>query len=160
MLHLLRVAGFTLPIASLTVALLVTVGAAGQAQVTGTGICVHSDTRYMKTQTMEDALRRQSEFHDLNLKLTEYRSKAELYIEIKRSLMTWEWSYAVVATHTGRRVDSGKIRAVTADGAANILGPLIMRSIATTLRASAPAAPAGPAAPMVAVLEEITCKRR
>jgi caspase domain-containing protein len=160
MLRPIRVAGCVLLCASLAAALLVLQpalyagssgagsqdAAAQQASKTQVRVYARSDTHYMKSETIEEALRRQPEFSELNIKLTYYRTQSDFYVEIKRSLLTWEWSYTLVDSHNGRELHKGKLRAVTADGAANSLGPLIIRAIAFNLRRT-PSASTTAAAP-------------
>ncbi len=97
-----------------------------------------SETMYMKSQTLVEALRRQPEIDELNLVVADHQSQADLLVQIRRALLTWEWTYTITETRTGREIGRGKARAITAEGAANILGALIVRDIAVAIRSRAP----------------------
>ncbi len=126
-------------------------------------ILVHSDTVYMNAETMARALRREPEFRELKLALSDNRLQADLYVEIKRVLFTWDWTYALTDIRTGREVSKGKVTAATAERAANGLAPLIMKAIAAMVpvpaTATATTKPAETAPPKPAEDENAALER-
>lgn len=88
---------------------------------------IRSDTIYMKSATMRSWLQRQPEFTQLKLAFTAAQGNADYYVEITRPLFTWDWTYSIVKTGTGKVVGSGKVTEVTAERAAKALAPGIIR---------------------------------
>ncbi len=90
-------------------------------------INVRSDTVYMNSGTMRSWLQRQPEFAQLKLAFTTAQGSADYYLEITRPLFTWDWTYSIVKTGTGKVVGSGKVTEATAERAARAIAPRIIR---------------------------------
>lgn len=90
-------------------------------------IYVRSDTVYMKSATMRSWLQRQLEFNELDLAFASNQNQADYYVEITRPLFTWDWTYCVVKTRSGKIRGSGKVTAATAERAAKALAPRIIQ---------------------------------
>ena len=98
-----------------------------QPQVEKVSIYVRSDTVYMKSATMRSWLQRQLEFKSLGLTFASNQGQADYYVEITRPLFTWDWTYCVVKTKSGKIRGSGKVSAATAEHAAGALAPRIIQ---------------------------------
>jgi hypothetical protein len=101
-------------------------------------IFARSDTVYMSSETIAKALQGQPEFESLNLALTDNRWRCELFVEVKRPVFTWDWTYTLVDTSTGREISKGKVTAATAERAAHALAPLILSALVENTKGAAP----------------------
>lgn len=92
-------------------------------------IFARSDTVYMKSATIRTWFQREPEFSQLRLAFTVNQGQADYYVEVTRPLFTWDWTYSVVKTKSGRMVASGKVTAATAELAAKALAPKIIQAL-------------------------------
>jgi hypothetical protein len=90
-------------------------------------IFARSDTVYMKSATIRSWLQRQPEFSRLRLAFAADQRHADYYVEVTRPVFTWDWTYCVVKTGSGKVVASGKVTAATAEHAAEALAPKIIQ---------------------------------
>ena len=88
-----------------------------------------SDTVYMKSETVRSWLRRQPEFSELRLAFAADQRHADYYIEVTRPVFTWDWTYCVVKTRSGKVVTSGKVTAATAELAAKKMAPKLIQAL-------------------------------
>lgn len=100
-----------------------------QPQPSRTLIFARSDTVYMKSDTVRSWLRRQPEFSQLRLAFAADQKHADYYVEVTRPVFTWDWTYCVVRTGSGKMVASGKVTAATAELAAKGLVPKIIQAL-------------------------------
>ncbi|MBZ5722791.1 MAG: hypothetical protein LAO03_20825, partial [Acidobacteriia bacterium] len=99
-------------------------------------IFARSDTVYMKSATIRSWLQRAPEFDQLRLAFTVNQGQADYYVEVTRPLFTWDWTYCVVKTKSGRIVASGRVTAATAELVAKALTPKIIQALQSETSAS------------------------
>jgi hypothetical protein len=92
-------------------------------------IFARSDTVYMKSATIRSWLQRQPEFDQMRLAFAADQGHADYYVEVTRPVFTWDWTYSVVKTKSGKVVGSGKVTAATAERAAQALAPKIIQAL-------------------------------
>jgi hypothetical protein len=99
------------------------------SRTTSALIFARSDTVYMKSATIRSWLQRQPEFSQLRLAFAADQGHADYYVEVTRPVFTWDWTYCVVKTKSGKVVGSGKVTAATAERAAQALAPKIIQAL-------------------------------
>ncbi len=72
-------------------------------------LSVRSGTVYMKSEQMEDALRRQPEFAAWGLETVNDVTSADLVLQVNRPFLTFDWDYKLTDAHTAALVVSGKV---------------------------------------------------
>lgn len=99
-------------------------------------VFARSDTVYMKSATIRSWLQREPEFNQLSLAFTVNQGQADYYVEVTRPFLTWDWTYCVVKTKSGKVVASGKVTAATAERAARAFAPKIIQALYSETSAS------------------------
>ncbi len=84
-------------------------------------IFVESHTIWMKGNLLQDALYVRPELREWGIRITDDRSAADLYIDITRPFLTYDWVYKMVNTRTGAVVGTGKVLAIDGSAAAQRL---------------------------------------
>ena len=84
-------------------------------------IFVESHTIWMKGNLLQDALYVRPELREWGIKITDDRHAADLYIDITRPFLTYNWDYKMVSTRTGAVVGKGTVLAIDGPAAAQRL---------------------------------------
>jgi len=83
-------------------------------------IYVHSRTGFVKSEVIESALQKRTDFQQSGLLITKDSSAADLTIEVRRSNLTTEYPYVVVDSKTKLVVASGKVNSLFGTAAGKI----------------------------------------
>ncbi len=87
---------------------------------------------WMKGNLLQDALHVRPEIKEWGIHIVESRSTADIYIDITRPFLTYDWVYQMISTRSGAVVASGKVVAIDGSAAAQRLALEIvtqMRSV-------------------------------
>lgn len=83
-------------------------------------IFVHSRTGLVKSEVIESALQKRSDFQQSGLLITKDSSSADLTIEVRRSNLTTEYPYVVIDSNTRLVVASGNVNSLFGTAAGKI----------------------------------------
>ncbi len=84
-------------------------------------IFVESHTIWMKGNLLQDALYVRPELREWGIRITDDRNAADLYIDVTRPFLTYDWVYKMVNMRTGAVVEKGKVLAIDGPAAAQRL---------------------------------------
>jgi hypothetical protein len=99
-------------------------------------IFVESHTIYLKGQLLQDALHTRPEIRDWGIRIVDNRAGADLYIDVTRPFLTFDWVYQMIDNRTGTVLATGKV--VAWDGP--IAAPQLATEITKHLRSAHPVA--------------------
>ncbi len=102
-------------------------------------IFVESHTIYMKGNLLQDALYTRPEIREWGIRVVDDRQAADVYIDVTRPFLTFDWVYKMIDNRTGAVLATGKV--VAWDGP--IAAPQLAAEILKHLRAARPTAAAG-----------------
>jgi len=77
-----------------------------------TTIFVESHTIWMKGNLLQDALYLRPEIRMWGMRIVEDRSGADIYIDITRPFLTYDWEYKMIHPRSGTVLGTGKVLAV------------------------------------------------
>ena len=97
-------------------------------------IFVESHTIYLKGNHLQDALYTRPELREWGVRLVDDRQKADLYVDVTRPFLTFDWVYKIIDNHTGTVLATGKV--VAWDGP--IAAPQLASEIVKQMRAARP----------------------
>ena len=83
-----------------------------------TTIFAESHTIWMKGKLLQDALYVRPELREWGIRIVNDRNTAELYVDVTRPFLTWDWEYKMISTRTGTVLGKGKIIALDGQAAA------------------------------------------
>ncbi len=92
-------------------------------------IMVESHTIWMKGNLLQDALHIRPELRDWGIRIVDDRAAADLYIDITRPFLTYDWVYKMIDPSTGTVVGTGKVLAIDGSAAAQRLAQEIVGRI-------------------------------
>ena len=96
-----------------------------------------SHTIWMKAKVLQDALYVRPELRDWGIRIANDRNAAEMYVDVTRPFLTWDWDYRMICTRTGTVLGKGKIIALDGQAAA----PRIAMEIVNRIRSVRPLPP-------------------
>ncbi len=97
-------------------------------------IFVESHTIYLKGNHLQDALYTRPELREWGVRLVDDRQKADLYIDVTRPFLTFDWVYKIIQNRSGAVLATGKV--VAWDGP--IAAPQLASEIVKHMRAARP----------------------
>lgn len=104
-------------------------------------IFVESHTIWMKGNLLQDALFVRPEIREWGIRIIDNRSEADIYIDVTRPWLTYDWLFKMINPKTGMVVGEGKVRAIDGPGAAQRLAIDIFNRIRSTRPVAEPATP-------------------
>ncbi len=90
-------------------------------------IFVESHTIYLKGNQLQDALYVRPELRDWGMKIVDDRAAADVYIDVTRPFLTFDWVYKMIDTRSGAVLATGKVIAWDGPIAAPQLAVEIMK---------------------------------
>jgi len=100
-------------------------------------IFVESHTIYLKGNLLQDALYTRPEIRDWGIRVVDDRPSADVYIDVTRPFLTFDWEFKVIDNRSGAVLGTGK--AVAWDG--HIAAPQLAIEIIKIFRAARPLPP-------------------
>jgi trypsin-like peptidase len=97
-------------------------------------IFVESHTIYLKGNHLQDALYTRPELREWGIRIADDRQGADIYIDVTRPFLTFDWVYKMMDNRTGAVLASGKV--VAWDGP--IAAPQLASEIVKHIRAARP----------------------
>lgn len=101
-------------------------------------IFVESHTIYLKGHLLQDALYTRPEIREWGIRIVDERPAADVYIDVTRPFLTFDWVYQMIDNRTGAVLGTGKV--VAWDGP--IAAPQLAAEILKHFRAARPLVPA------------------
>jgi hypothetical protein len=95
---------------------------------------VESHTIYMKGNLLQDALYTRPEVRDWGIRIVDDRQGADMYIDVTRPFLTYDWVYRMIDNRSGTVLGTGQVTAW--DG--RIAAPQLAAEIVKVIRASRP----------------------
>ncbi len=95
------------------------------------GIFVESHTIYLKGNLLQDALYTRPEMRDWGIRIVDDRTSADVYIDVTRPFLTFDWEFKMIDNRTGTVVGTGKVVAWDGHIAAPQLAVEIMKIFRT-----------------------------
>lgn len=99
-------------------------------------IFVESHTIYMKGHLLQDALYTRAEMREWGIRIVDDRKAADIYIDVTRPFLTFDWVYQLIDNRTGTVLGTGKV--VAWDGP--IAAPQLAVEIVKHFRSARPMA--------------------
>lgn len=100
-------------------------------------IFVESHTIYLKGNLLQDALYTRPEIRDWGIRVVDDRPSADVYIDVTRPFLTFDWEFKMIDNRSGAVVGTGKV--VAWDG--HIAAPQLAVEIMEIFRAARPLPP-------------------
>ena len=104
-------------------------------------IFVESHTIWMKGNLLQDALYVRPEIREWGMRIVDERNEADIYIDVTRPWLTYDWIFKMISPKTGMVVGEGKVRAIDGPTAAPRLAIDIVNRIRTVRPTAAPSTP-------------------
>ena len=101
-------------------------------------IYVESHTIWMKGNLLQDALYVRPELREWGIRVVEDRNSADIYIDITRPFLTYDWVYKMINPRTGALLATGKVTAIDGPAAAQRLAIEIVGRIRSVRPMPAP----------------------
>jgi len=101
-------------------------------------IYVESHTIWMKGNLLQDALFVRPEIREWGIRIVEERRTADIYIDITRPFLTYDWVYKMINPRTGALLATGKVTAIDGPAAAQRLAVEIIGRIRSVRPTAAP----------------------
>jgi trypsin-like peptidase len=92
-------------------------------------IFVESHTVWMKGNLLQDALYVRPELHAWGIRMVDDRASADIYIDVTRPFLTYDWIFKMVSLATGTVVGTGRVPAIDGPAAAQRLAMEIVGCI-------------------------------
>jgi hypothetical protein len=92
-------------------------------------IFVESHTIWMKGNLLQDALYVRPELREWKIKIVDDRNAADVYIDVTRPFLTYDWVYKIIDRQTGAEVGHGKVLAIDGNAAAQRLAEDLVKLI-------------------------------
>src|SRR3989441_9604209 len=84
-------------------------------------IFVESHTIWMKGNLLQDALYTRPEMRDWGIRIVDDRNGADIYIDVTRPFLTYDWIFKMISPKTGMVLGTGKVTAIDGPAAAQRL---------------------------------------
>ena len=104
---------------------------------TAKSIFVESHTIWMKGNLLQDALYVRPEIHEWGIRIVDDRNEADIYIDVTRPWLTYNWIFKMISPKTGTVLGEGKVTAIDGPAAAQRLAIDIVNRIRSTRPVSA-----------------------
>jgi hypothetical protein len=92
-------------------------------------IFVESHTIWMKGNLLQDALYVRPEMREWGIRIVDDRSEADIYIDVTRPFLTYDWIFKMIDQKTGAVLATGKVTAIDGPAAAQRLAIDIVNQI-------------------------------
>jgi len=96
---------------------------------TAHSIFVESHTIWMKGNLLQDALYTRPEIRDWGVRIVDDRNEADIYIDVTRPWLTYDWIFKMISPKTGMVLGTGKVTAIDGPAAAQRLAIDIVNRI-------------------------------
>jgi hypothetical protein len=108
---------------------------------TAQSIFVESHTIWMKGNLLQDALYTRPEIREWGIRIVDDRNEADIYIDVTRPFLTYDWIFKMISPKTGMALGTGKVTAIDGPAAAQRLAIDIVNRIRSARPTQAPATP-------------------
>lgn len=105
---------------------------------TAQSIFVESHTIWMKGNLLQDALYVRPEIREWGIRIVDDRNEADIYIDVTRPFLTYDWIFKMISPKTGMVLGTGKVTAIDGPAAAQRLAIDIVNRIRSVRPAPAP----------------------
>lgn len=105
---------------------------------TAQSIFVESHTIWMKGNLLQDALYVRPEIREWGIRIVDDRNEADIYIDVTRPFLTYDWIFKMISPKTGMVLGTGKVTAIDGPAAAQRLAIDIVNRIRSARPAPAP----------------------
>ena len=95
-------------------------------------IFVESHTIWMKGNLLQDALYVRPEMREWAIRIVDDRNEADIYIDVTRPFLTYDWIFKMISPKTGMVLGTGKVTAIDGPAAAQRLAIDIVNRIRST----------------------------
>jgi hypothetical protein len=102
---------------------------------------VESHTIWMKGNLLQDALYIRPEMREWGVRVVDDRNEADIYIDVTRPWLTYDWIFKMISPKTGMVLGEGKVTAIDGPAAAQRLAIDIVNRIRSARPAPAPPTP-------------------
>jgi hypothetical protein len=92
-------------------------------------IFVESHTIWMKGNLLQDALYVRPEMREWGIRIVDDRNGADIYIDVTRPFLTYDWIFKMISPKTGMVLGTGKVTAIDGPAAAQRLAIDIVNQI-------------------------------
>ena len=92
-------------------------------------IFVESHTIWMKGNLLQDALYTRPEMREWSIRIVDDRHGADIYIDVTRPFLTYDWIFKMISPKTGTVLGTGKVTAIDGPAAAQRLAIDIVNQI-------------------------------
>ena len=92
-------------------------------------IFVESHTIWMKGNLLQDALYVRPEMREWGIRIVDDRKEADIYIDVTRPFLTYDWIFKMISPKTGMELGTGKVTAIDGPAAAQRLAIDIVNRI-------------------------------
>jgi hypothetical protein len=96
---------------------------------TARSIFVESHTIWMKGNLLQDALYVRPEMREWGIHVIDDRNEADIYIDVTRPFLTYDWIFKMISPKTGMVLGTGKVTAIDGPAAAQRLAIDIVNRI-------------------------------
>jgi len=96
---------------------------------TAQSIFVESHTIWMKGNLLQDALYTRPEMREWGVRVVDDRNEADIYIDVTRPFLTYDWIFKMISPKTGMVLGTGKVTAIDGPAAAQRLAIDIVNRI-------------------------------
>jgi hypothetical protein len=90
---------------------------------------VESHTIWMKGNLLQDALYVRPEMREWGIRIIDDRNEADIYIDVTRPFLTYDWIFKMISPKTGMVLGTGKVTAIDGPAAAQRLAIDIINRI-------------------------------
>ena len=108
---------------------------------TAQSIFVESHTIWMKGNLLQDALYVRPEIREWGIRIVDDRKEADIYIDVTRPFLTYDWIFKMISPRTGMVLGTGKVTAIDGPAAAQRLAIDIINRIRSARPTPAPSTP-------------------
>lgn len=99
-------------------------------------IFVESHTIWMKGNLLQDALYVRPELREWDIRIVDDRKEADIYIDVTRPFLTYDWTFQMIGSKTGTELRKGKVTAIDGPAAAQRLAIDIVNQIRSVRRSA------------------------
>ncbi|HEV8525762.1 MAG TPA: hypothetical protein VGQ71_14805, partial [Terriglobales bacterium] len=93
-------------------------------------VFVNSETVYLKSEHLQNALRQQPEFAQWGMQVSLDRAAADVVLEVHRPFLTFDWTYDLIDRRSGEKLVSGTVVASEGHRAALRIAEELMKQLA------------------------------
>jgi len=104
-------------------------------------IFVESHTVWMKGNLLQDALYVRPEIREWGIRIVDDRNEADVYIDVTRPFLTYDWIFKMISPKTGMVLGEGKVTAIDGPAAAQRLAIDIVNRIRSSRPVPTPSTP-------------------